>query len=88
MELYPNLHTSIMQKTRRRYCMEQKRISLKKLPMTLHVEALMPILGIGRTTAYQLVKTGKISTIEVGKKTRVPREAVLDYMKTKKAQRR
>lgn len=68
--------------------MKQKRISLKKLPMTLHVEALMPILGIGRTTAYQLVKAGKISTIKVGKKTRVPREAVLDYMKTKKAQRR
>ena len=68
--------------------MEQKRIILKKLPTTLHVEALMPILGIGRTTAYQLVKSGKISTIKVGKKTRVPREAVLYYMKTKKGKRR
>ena len=68
--------------------MKQKRTSLKKLPMTLHVEALMPILGIGRTKAYQLVKAGKISTIKVGKKTRVPREAVLDYMKNQKAKRR
>ena len=56
--------------------------------MTLHVEALIPILGIGRTTAYQLVKSGKISTIKVGQKTRVPREAVLNYMKTKKVKRR
>ena len=66
----------------------QKQFNLRKLPMTLHVEDLMPILGIGRTTAYQLVKSGKISTIKVAQKTRVPRQAVLDYMKTKKVKRR
>ena len=66
----------------------QKRFNLRKLPMTLHVEDPMPILGIGRTTAYQLVKSGKISTIKVGQKTRVPRQTVLDYIKAQKATRR
>jgi excisionase family DNA binding protein len=86
MELHPNLHMSIMRKTRQEILYGTE--ILKKLPMTLHVEALIPILGIGRTTAYQLVKSGKISTIKVGQKTRVPREAVLNYMKTKKVKRR
>ena len=88
MELHPNLHMSIMRKTRQEILYGTERNNLKKLPMTLHVEALIPILGIGRTTAYQLVKSGKISTIKVGQKTRVPREAVLNYMKTKKVKRR
>ena len=33
------------------------------LPLTLWVEDLMPILGIGRNTAYELVRSGQIKSI-------------------------
>lgn len=33
--------------------------SFDDLPLTLRVEDLMPILGIGRNTAYELVRSGK-----------------------------
>lgn len=33
--------------------------SFDELPLTLRVEDLMPILGIGRNTAYELVRSGK-----------------------------
>ena len=32
-------------------------------PVTLRVEELMPILGIGRNTAYELVRSGKLRSI-------------------------
>ena len=37
--------------------------SFDDLPLTLRVEELMPILGIGRNTAYELVRSGKIRGI-------------------------
>ena len=39
--------------------------SFDDLPLTLRVEELMPILGIGRNTAYELVRSGKIRGIRV-----------------------
>ena len=36
--------------------MENKYRSFDELPLTLRVEDLMPILGIGRNTAYELVR--------------------------------
>ena len=41
--------------------MENKYRSFNDLPLTLCVEDLMPILGIGRNTAYELVRSGQIS---------------------------
>jgi len=38
--------------------MEAKYHSFDELPLTLRVEDLMPILGIGRNTAYELVRSG------------------------------
>ena len=36
--------------------MENKYRDLSDLPMILRVEDLMPILGIGRNTAYELIR--------------------------------
>lgn len=38
--------------------MANKYRSFNNLPLTLKVEDLMPILGIGRNTAYELVRSG------------------------------
>ena len=37
--------------------MENKYRDLHDLPMTLRVEDLMPLLGIGRNTAYELIRS-------------------------------
>ena len=55
----------------------------ESLPMTLRVEDLMPILGIGRNTAYRLVRSGEIRSIKVGRQIRIPRQVLLDYLEQK-----
>ena len=50
------------------------------LPLTLRVEDLMPILGIGRNTAYELVRSGKIRSIRIGRQLRIPKDALVAYL--------
>ena len=54
--------------------------SFDDLSLTLQVEELMPILGIGRNTAYELIRSGQIRSIRVGRQLRVPKDAVLDFL--------
>ena len=63
--------------------MENKYRSFDELPLALRVEDLMPILGIGRNTAYELVRSGQIRSIRIGRQLRIPKEAVQEYL-TKK----
>ena len=46
---------------------------IRDSPVTLSVEELMPILGIGRNTAYELVRSGRLRSIRVGRQVRIPR---------------
>ena len=55
--------------------------SFDDLPLTLRVEELMPILGIGRNTAYELVRSGKIRGIRVGKQICIPKEEVQRFLR-------
>ena len=54
--------------------------SFDELPLTLRAEDLMPILGIGRNTAYELVRSGKICSIRIGRQLRIPKDAIQDYL--------
>ena len=49
--------------------------SFDDLPLTLRVEDLMPILGIGRNTAYELVRS-----IRIGRQLRIPKDALVAYL--------
>lgn len=60
--------------------MENKYRTYEDLPLTMRVEDLMPVLSIGRNAAYELVRSGKIRSIRVGRSIRIPREAVIDYL--------
>ena len=62
--------------------MENKYRSLDDLPVALRVEDLMPILGIGRNTAYELVRSGKLRSIRVGRQIRIPKAEVLRFLNT------
>lgn len=57
-------------------------LSQNKSPaLVLRVEDLMPLLSIGRNTAYELVRSGKIRSIRIGKQYRIPREALEEYLR-------
>ena len=65
--------------------MENKYRSLDDLPMTLRVEDLMPLLDIGRNTAYELVRSGRLRSIRVGRQVRIPKNALIEFLeKTEK----
>ncbi len=48
--------------------------------MTLRVEDLMPILGIGRNTAYELIRSKQIRCVKIGRQLRIPKQALIDYL--------
>ena len=54
--------------------------SIDELPLVLRVEDLMPILDIGRNTAYALVRSGKIRSVKVGSHLRIPRVALIEFL--------
>ena len=60
--------------------MNPKFHSLDDLPLTLRVEDLMPILGIGRNTAYELVRSGQIKSIRIGRNIRIPKSEVIRFL--------
>ena len=60
--------------------MENKYRSFDELPLTLKIEDLMPILGIGRNTAYELVRSGKIRSIRIGRQLRISKDALVEYL--------
>lgn len=55
--------------------MASKYRSYDELPLTLRVEDLMPILGIGRNTAYELVRSKQIFSVKIGRQLRIPKQA-------------
>lgn len=60
--------------------MEPKYRSFDDLPLTLRVEDLMPILNIGRNTAYELVRSGQIKSIRIGKQIRIPKASIINVL--------
>ena len=44
------------------------------------VEELQKILGIGKNTAYRLVRQNKIKSIRIGKLWKIPKTAVDEYI--------
>ncbi len=49
-------------------------------PVVLRVEDLAALLSIGRNTAYELVRSGRIRSIKVGRCYRISMEAVEEYL--------
>ncbi len=52
----------------------------KELPPLLKVEDLMPILSIGRNTAYDLVRSGQIRSIRIGTRYRIPKDSIAEFV--------
>lgn len=52
------------------------------LPTILSVEDLMSFLGIGKNSAYNLVRSGQIKSIRIGRQIRITRESVISFVQS------
>lgn len=50
------------------------------LPLALTVRQVAKLLGISRNTAYRLIRSRRLRSIQVGRQIRVPRSALEDYL--------
>lgn len=50
------------------------------LPLVMTVPEMAEILHIGRNAAYDLVKSGAIRSIRIGRNIRIPQSALLEYL--------
>ena len=55
-------------------------VSVEELPLVLRVEDLSRALGIGRNTAYELVRSGPIRSIRIGRQLRIPRDELQRFL--------
>ena len=54
--------------------------SYDQLPVILSVEQMARVLGIGRNTAYELVRSRKMKSVRVGRQIRITKESLLDFL--------
>lgn len=59
---------------------EAYRVMFPGYPDVVGVEEVQAMLGIGRKSAYQLLKTGQIPSLQTGRKYRIPKICVIDYV--------
>ncbi len=50
------------------------------IPLVLSVVQLAQLLCVGKNTAYDLVNSGQVKSVRVGRQIRIPREAVYEYL--------
>ena len=55
-------------------------IMLKKYPDVLNVKQLCEVLGIGKNTAYSLLKNGEIKCVKIGHVYKIPKKYVKEYI--------
>ena len=55
-------------------------LNFDDIPLVLTVEELMPILCIGRNTAFAQVRSGKIKSVRAGKQIRILKHELLEYL--------
>lgn len=56
--------------------------------LLLSVVQAAGVLGVGRTTAYQLIRAGQLEVVHVGRSARVPADALPDLVRRLRAGRR
>ena len=52
----------------------------ENLPLVLSVPELASVLHIGRNAAYDLVNSGQIRCVRIGKNIRIHQSALMDYL--------
>lgn len=53
---------------------------MDQLPLVLSVEQLAAVLGIGINSAYQLVRSGQVGSVRIGRQYKIPKNALEIYL--------
>jgi len=61
----------------------RKQRPLEELPDVLQVEDVMGFLQIGRNTIYQMLRSGQLPSIRIGRQYRIPKKILLSYLEEK-----
>ena len=51
-----------------------------QLPLILSVDELAKLLGLGRNTAYDLIRCGRIRSVRIGHKIKIPKDSLLEFL--------
>lgn len=52
----------------------------EEYPSILDVASASRALGIGKTTLYALLRTGEIRSVKVGRKIKIPKAYLIEYI--------
>jgi excisionase family DNA binding protein len=55
--------------------------SYDQLPLFLTVEQLAEVIGVGRNTAYAMVRSGQVHSFKAGNQFRIPKEVIKNLIK-------
>ena len=67
-------------KQERRIEMKPEYSSVDELPLVMSVPQLAKLLGIGRNAAYDIVNSGGIRSVKIGRTIRIPKSAVIEFI--------
>lgn len=54
--------------------------NFEDLPLAMTVEEAAGVLKIGRSLAYEMVRSGKLKSLRIGRKIRISRTALADFL--------
>lgn len=57
--------------------------NIDDLPLVLTVSQVSKILGIGKNTAYDLIRSGVIKSVRAGRQIRVSKSSFLEFLDRK-----
>ena len=55
---------------------------LNNYPDVMTVEQLAEVLGIGKNSAYALIKSHEVGSRRIGRKIIIPKSCVIDYLQS------
>ena len=62
---------------------EQDYTTYDQLPLILNVDQIAGVLDIGKNSAYDLIRSGKIKSVRIGHQIRIPKDFLLEFLKIK-----
>ncbi len=57
-----------------------KYCSIDSLPLVLSVDEVAQTLEVGKSLAYALIRSGRLRSLRVGHKIRIPRSALEEFL--------
>ena len=54
--------------------------NVDNLPLALTVREAGQVLRVGRSVTYELVRSGQLRSVRIGRSIRIPRDALVEYL--------